>query len=102
MAETNQLIYNIAMTWDKLLKNKKNKINHLKWKTVIGKITNLQADNNLKNLKKRKLKNNKMRGNLQKRYKVGTKIIKEVSEELKYLTAISKKIEWYDDRINLF
>lgn len=87
-AKTNQQIYSIAAIITTQLGysgiKQKQQNQSPKWKIQLERKNNkLQTDiSNLKNLKGRKWKNNKIKKSLQKRYHLGTQTIKEVSKEL--------------------
>lgn len=87
-AKTNQQIYSIGAIITTQLGysgiKQKQQNQSPKWKIQLERKNNkLRTDiSNLKNLKGRKWKNNKIKKSLQKRYHLGTKTIKEVSKEL--------------------
>lgn len=85
--KTNQQIYSIAAIITTQLGysgiKQKQQNQSPKWKIQLERKNNkLRTDiSNLKNLKGRKWKNNKIKKSLQKRYHLGTQTIKEVSKE---------------------
>ena len=109
LKETNQLIYSTAkvVTLELGYKITKTTFNHgtAKWKIRLEKkIEKMRADiSNLKNFKEKRLKNNKIKKFLVKKYNLEHKTITETIEELKQrVTAVSKKIIRYEDRICQF